>query len=262
MAHFAEELDRFGFCIMRSLIPLQDLDGLRAAIELGLTNQSLELVEAGLLPAEDEAAARSFATGISLLFQRNLIPPGAPVTGTHLRLEIAAAVNRLRRHPAITGLAKALLGSQIVATPQFALRAHCPGRHEFCFPWHQDIFFLDLRDRISARVVNFWIPLVPIDSTAGGLDVIKGSHRHGVLPHARAQQHPDAPCFTAVEPHCLPAGEIVAPELGIRDALVMLDKTVHRTRLNRSARVRWSVDIRYAEAGRPLGRSGEPLAIV
>jgi hypothetical protein len=261
MQALAEEPSRSGFCVARDLVPHEDLAELRAAIELALANQSRELVEAGELPAQEGSIAGGFLDGISFLLERNVVPRGARVVGNYLRKEIADAVDRLRGQPAITRFAKAILGPRIVSTPQFAVRAHCPGRFDLCFPWHQDVFFLDLEDQVRAHIVNFWIPLVPIDADAGGLDVIKESHLYGVLPHARVQQHRDAPYFMGVEPASLPPGEIVAPELHVGDALVMLDKTVHRTRMNRSPHVRWSVDIRYIEAGRPLGRSGAALAI-
>jgi ectoine hydroxylase-related dioxygenase (phytanoyl-CoA dioxygenase family) len=77
-----------------------------------------------------------------------------------------------RQHPAIVAVARAILGPKIVATPQFALRAHLPASHYVCFPWHQDVNFLDLADKRGARIVNFWIPLLPIDRDAGGLEVI------------------------------------------------------------------------------------------
>jgi Phytanoyl-CoA dioxygenase (PhyH) len=255
------ELAHFGYAIVRGLVPLDALADLRSAIELGLANQARELVSTGLLPVQDEGAASSFEAGMSLLFERNIIPPGAPVMGARVRAEIATAVDHLRRHPAIARLAKEILGPPIVATPQFAVRAHCPGRLEFCYPWHQDIFFLDLDDKESARRVNFWVPLVPIDADAGGIELIRESHLCGVLPHARERHAANAPWFMGVERASLPGGQVIVPRLDVGDAIVMLEKTVHRSRPNRGRRVRWSVDIRYARAGEPVGRSGRPLAV-
>jgi ectoine hydroxylase-related dioxygenase (phytanoyl-CoA dioxygenase family) len=257
----AEWLDRCGYAIVKRVLPPQAIADLRAAIELALARQAQELVAVGLLSAADEARARRFETGPSLLLQCNITPPGGPVMGSAPRSEIAHALDRFRTLPAITALAKEILGPDIVATPQFAVRAHCPERLDFCFPWHQDVFFLKLEKPQTARIVNFWVPLVPITEDTGGVELICASHRVGMLPHGPDQRGGDGPRFTGVLASALPAGEVVAPVLDVGDALIMLDKTVHRSRINHSARVRWSVDIRYAEAGRPLGRTGRAIAI-
>jgi SAM-dependent methyltransferase len=260
------ELDRSSFAIASGIVPLDIVHRLREAIGMGLMRGARQLLSAGKLAAADVDRVRDVDTGMIYAHERLGADPNAPSPEVQpLRMWTSRAVKRTlietRQHPAIVAVARAILGPKIVATPQFALRAHLPASHYVCFPWHQDVNFLDLADKRGARIVNFWIPLLPIDRDAGGLEVIRGSHRAGPLPHRREAPRDGREGLTAVAPESIPDGEIVVPELKPGDALLMLDKTVHRSRMNHSTRVRWSIDIRFCESGRPLGREGHSIEL-
>lgn len=256
---FRADLVTSGYAILRSVVPMADVERIRSAIRVALQDQARELTAVGKVPAHESALASDLDRGLLYLLEHG-IGVSKPVTGGQPRPPIGERLEELRRHPALVVVAKSLLGERIVATPQYALRAHCPGRMDVRFPWHQDVYFLSLDDKEAARIINFWIPLVPIDADAGGIDIIAGSHQFGVLDHAR-ESVVGAPAFTTVVPSLLPDGERVIPTLELGDAVMMTEKTVHRTRINASNRIRWSIDLRYAEAGRPVGREGNVLTI-
>ena len=105
-------------------------------------------------------------------------------------------------------------------------------------------------------VVNFWIPLVATTAANGCLQVVRGSHRQGLVEHRLHQ--PNSKGSRGIVEADLPPGDIVTAEMAAGDVLLTTERLVHRSLPNRSDTVRWSVDTRYCQIGLPTGRAKVP----
>ena len=78
--------------------------------------------------------------------------------------------------PALLDIVESVIGPEILAHPQFNLRAKLPNQDATVVPWHQDLGYLQ-PDAEETFMVNFWIPLVDATPENGCMEVIAGSHR-------------------------------------------------------------------------------------
>jgi phytanoyl-CoA hydroxylase len=153
--------------------------------------------------------------------------------------------------PALLDAVERVIGPEILAHPQFNSRAKLPNQEETVVPWHQDIGYLE-READDTFMVNFWIPLVHAPMETGALQVIPGSHRWDLLPHERIGS------YDGLREESLPAHEVVDCPLNLGGALLIHSRTVHRSVVNTSDAVRWSLDLRYCDWREPTGRPDIP----
>ena len=71
-------------------------------------------------------------------------------------------------HPTLVDVAEQIIGSEILAHPQYNIRAKLPNQLETVVPWHQDLGYLE-RDADETFMLNFWIPLVDAPMEPGAL---------------------------------------------------------------------------------------------
>ena len=161
----------------------------------------------------------------------------------------SAGLFYLLTHPSILDVVESIIGPEILVHPQFNLRAKMPGEPEVI--WHQDIAFLD-HEVEDTFMVNFWVPLVDTDMENGCLEIVVGSHRHGIVAHEQPVSELEIP------DQRVPAGERVLTPLPAGGAALLQHKTVHRSFSNHSDGVRWSLDIRYSDPTKPTGRPEVP----
>ena len=158
-------------------------------------------------------------------------------------------------HPAILDIVESVIGPEILAHPQFNVRAKLPGQDTTVVPWHQDLAYLQ-PDAEGTFMVNFWIPLVDATSENGGMEVIPGSHKTGLIAH-EGDMGP-AGNFHGIPDERLPEGTPVACPIRKGGLLVIQHKTAHRSLPNTSDHIRWSLDLRYSDPSFPTGRDGVP----
>jgi phytanoyl-CoA hydroxylase len=158
-------------------------------------------------------------------------------------------------HPALLDAVESLIGPEILAHPQFNSRAKLPRHEATVVPWHQDLGYLH-EEAGNTFMVNFWLPLVDAPMETGPLQVIPGSHRWGLIPHAQLVG------YLGIPEAELPPHEVVDCPLPVGGALLLQHKTVHRSVPNVSDRVRWSLDIRYSDPAQPTGRAEVPGFLV
>ena len=151
--------------------------------------------------------------------------------------------------PAILDIVESFIGPEVFVHPQFNARAKMPNQDATVVPWHQDLAYLIPEEAGETLVVNFWIPLVNATADNGCLQVLRGSHRAGLLPH----DHREATYIGVAEAE-LPDGDVVTCEVDEGDVLMTMEKLLHRSIPNKSDTVRWSVDSRYWRIGLPTGR--------
>ena len=107
---------------------------------------------------------------------------------------------------ALVDMVESVIGPEILAHPQFNIRAKRPAEDEGVVPWHQDLGYLE-PSASETFMVNFWIPLVDATLENGCLEVIAGSHRSELIEHQRGMG--PAGNFKGVVDEELPPGEHV-----------------------------------------------------
>jgi hypothetical protein len=99
---------------------------------------------------------------------------------------LSPEVHALYRTPALLALVRALLGPEITANGDYHFRpAVSP---DLGVPWgyshHQESHYYQgtVDPGGTLQVLSLWLPLVDVDETSGCLSLVRGSHRHGLLP--------------------------------------------------------------------------------
>jgi ectoine hydroxylase-related dioxygenase (phytanoyl-CoA dioxygenase family) len=181
---------------------------------------------------------------------------------------LAAALPQLEQvyvlalHDALGALLCAHSGwSQVVLSPIHNLRAKLPWRLSQSpftnVPWHQDYGASDPQGD-PVCLLTAWIPLSPAGPRQGGLELIPRSHQLGWLPHERGPRGPEVrPEALAQALQQRPDLQPVAIDAQPGDVVLFDQLTLHRSLPNRSRRCRWTLDLRYAEAGCSSGRPGQ-----
>ena len=250
-----EQIQQFhqdGFLIVRDLLQREALQPLIDELEQKVDDSSNEAVRRGFLDATSLFPDAPFATRLALVADacsdRSWL--WHQVQGKQHK---TAGMFTLRTWPALLDAAESLIGPEILAHPQTVLRAKLPDHEDTVVPWHQDLAYLTPEEAGETLIVNFWIPLVDATAENGCMQVMRGSHRAGLLPHDHR-----VPLYHGVAESDLPEGEIVTCEVDVGDALMLMERMLHRSNPNASNTVRWSVDTRYSRIGLPTGRSSKP----
>jgi hypothetical protein len=140
-----------------------------------------------------------------------------------------------------------VLGDTAFPHPLKIARLSFPDHYEVSTPPHQDFPNNQGTDTLTAA----WIPVGEIPAELGGLAILRGSHRFGVLP---LDVHIGAGNRQAVLPlELLEQCRWVTTEFSMGDVLVFKSTTVHASLHNASEfYMRLSVDFRYQLEGEAL----------
>ena len=147
-----------------------------------------EAVDEGLLDPGDTFPDASFETRLALVSNACSEPEKIWKNFQGKRFK-TSGMFALRTHPAILDATESLIGPEIYAHPQSNLRAKLPDLEATVVPWHQDLAYLIPEDAGETLFVNFWIPLVKATAENGCLQVLRGSHQVGLLPHDYRTPH-------------------------------------------------------------------------
>jgi hypothetical protein len=154
------------------------------------------------------------------------------------------AFHRLAHHAAIMGLMEKLMGETVLPHPRHIARLMFPTKANAPTPPHQDHIFI----QGSKTVYTCWLPLGDCSEALGGLRVMRGSHRLGVLPVRAAEGAGGRTVILdGVEQ------EWCHGDFAAGDALVFHSLTVHRAVPNLlKDHLRLSVDYRYQPISLPI----------
>lgn len=100
------------------------------------------------------------------------------------------------------------------------------------FPWHQDNGYNSLK----VEHFQLWIALSTINDERGGLRLVPGSHKNGVLPHVAVGNHMT---------YRGPMGEPVSVEAEAGDMILFSSLLLHYTCPNVSPYDRWAYVVEY-----------------
>lgn len=202
---------------------------------------------------------------LALLAELDITLPHMPFTviRSDSQMHVGPAVLGLLTHPAILDVVEAVLGGEIMASPNQHCRLKLPvqggpspfgGRKgETMYAptmWHQDAM-TQLPASDATEVLTCWIPTDDVKEENGCLCVVPGAHTEKrLLPWPLDEQ-----TVAWLESHAVP--------LPVRRGdIVLLDKRVpHGSRVNRADRVRWSFDFRYYPASQPCDRPFFPSIV-
>ena len=150
--------------------------------------------------------------------------------------------------------------SKIELSPIHNIRVKYPSKYGVSpfttVPWHQDYGATD-PGQSNLCIVTAWIPLISTDSRNGGMEILPRSTSLGWLEHRRGERGPEI------------KNEIMKEVLDVRrdlqpmktkttlGDLILFDQfTLHRSLINYSNQLRWSIDMRYIASGSRSGRPG------
>jgi hypothetical protein len=140
----------------------------------------------------------------------------------------------LGRHAGTLDILEKLFGGPVEGDKGSVLRVFSPHHPELATPAHQDRYYL----HNMPDLWTVWQPLGACPAEMGGLAVLPGSHREGILAHDGE----------GIGDHILTIAEEAVwatGDYGWGDVLMFNNLTVHRAGVNRSIRLRLSADYRY-----------------
>lgn len=141
----------------------------------------------------------------------------------------------IREHPAIIGVLEKLFDGPVLSQQGDVCRVMAPDRPELTTPPHQDRFYF----QEATGLWTVWLPLGDCPLALGGLAILPGSHRQGLLVHSGERIGPHIETVDA-------AAVWAAGDFRCGDVLMFDSLTVHQAGENRTPdRLRISIDCRY-----------------
>ena len=247
LAFFREE----GYLLVEDAIDPAVFQWLRAELDEGIDAFARAALADGRL--SDAHAEEPFERRLHLLALQLADP--APMLALGRGKQRTPGMFQIYTCLSLLDIVESVIGPEVLAHPQFNIRAKRPYQDEGVVPWHQDLGYLQ-PDAAETFMVNFWIPLVDATRENGCMEVIAGSHRAPLLDH----EHGMGPAgnFKGVIDEQLPDGEHVLCPVRVGGVLLTQHKTMHRSLPNVSDHIRWSLDLRYSHPELPTGRQGVP----
>lgn len=229
-AALRQRADRDGYIFFRDAVDQEAIQQTRRDIAAVL--QEAGWIDRGTEAVEAITSHPALVSGMEAF---------SPVYDLVQRLE---SFHTLAHDEAIFDLVERLLGSDVLLQPSNIARFIFPTELEHTTPAHQD--FVHIQG--TPDVWTAWLPLGDCPHSLGGLSVLTGSHKYGILPVSRSlgagglRTHTDE-----ID------GEWVSSPFDLGDVLFFHSHTVHRGLPNRSGnRLRLSVDYRYQRASDPV----------
>lgn len=165
------------------------------------------------------------------------------------RLKYLPALSRMSGSDAVRELCLALGVGMPSLMGCCNMRLDKPGDARHLFEWHQDTLYL----LGSTNAVTVWIPLQDVDLAHGTIEVIPGSHRHGIHPFRRISDKvvaPDVPFLQrdlSLDIEVQQAPHAIEAKRG--DVVVFKQMLLHRSTPNHSDQIRWTAQVRVTDLG-------------
>eukprot|EP00040_Diaphanoeca_grandis_P014176 m.71757 g.71757 ORF g.71757 m.71757 type:complete len:344 (-) comp24388_c1_seq1:214-1245(-) len=152
---------------------------------------------------------------------------------------------------------KSVVGGEITLNPIQHCRPFLPSRKGShvsagvakIAPWHQDQG-VTREEADESEILTVWIPLTDVTADTGCLQIIPDVTSVGLLEHVKSDMG------TTIRPDLVDG--LQGPRLDMAmnrgDLLFMNRFTPHRSQLNITDKVRWSLDLRFQKTGTPTGR--------
>jgi hypothetical protein len=242
LAQFAEE----GFLILRGIMPPQTLaavaDDLEARLALREGALGIKTPVAGAAP---ELEARMKALSGRLLALEAVAPEEQGVL--YEAMTHAPSLHRCAAEPALLAAIRSLLSPTVAVHHRLLLLMSLPERSWHLSAWHQDHFY----NGGPTSTLTVWMPLHETGPAVGSLLLARGSHRRGSLPHGE-HDHGYRTKWLSLSPADVASfTDLVSVEAKAGDIVVFSSVLAHSARMNRSDRVRFTVNLRYQDLSDP-----------
>lgn len=227
-----------GYLIIDGALTPEDLAPARRAIEAQVEREAIRLKEEGEITDLHE----------HLPFTRRLIKVYSerPRKSIGWNREVFSKdLYDFGMNPAILAIAESLVGPELQFNGDYWVRTKLPGERVTTFPWHQDSGYYG--DPTEFHILSLWIPLLDVDEYNGCMQVIPQSHRWGLRDVARDEDGHHVPVDDIES-----KGQVVTLPMKAGDIFAFHNLTFHRSLMNHSPDIRWSIDLRYSEIGQPL----------
>ena len=169
------------------------------------------------------------------------------VYGWHTTV-FSQALFDLITHPAVLDVVGSLTEGETQFNGDFWARPKLPEEKLTTLPWHQDSAYMP--DTEHHTHLTVWMPLVDVCPENGTLQFVPGSHKLGLKPHLRIEGESFK---SPVDDPAAGNVDIDSLEMEVGDLVIFHNLVFHRSLINHTESIRWSVDFRYSQANTPLG---------
>ena len=224
-----------GYLLKRRLVEPQILAGVIRRIEDVVDRKAHELKNAGQIT--DLHASAPFEQRWALIVRDS---GGKQELRSWDEDVVSPELFKLLSEPSILDVVQLFVGPEVLATGMIAVRPKIPLDKRTTILWHQDSHYVG-EDTAMSPIITVWLPLCDTNIDNGCLQMIRGSHKWGLEPCEWDDEH------SAHRPVRDPTdrGVIVDCEMQAGDALFFNNLTYHRSGMNQSDHIRWSIDLRY-----------------
>jgi ectoine hydroxylase-related dioxygenase (phytanoyl-CoA dioxygenase family) len=240
------EFETRGFVVVERLLDIADITPFLDEVAAVIDRTANELHAAGELDDRFENAPMD--RRLTLLTERSPAVFKALFSGVHRGRELF----RLLVHPKILRLVESLIGPEILCHPAYRLRPKLPDieatKRLTVVPWHQDTAYLS-PEGDGNGMVTLWLALSRSTVANGCLEIIPRAHLSGPLPHRNVERR----AYLDILPEALPDHAPVPIVVEPGDAVLFSQFAPHGSGSNRTAEIRWSIDMRYHRVGTPSG---------
>ncbi len=221
-----------GYLFLRGLLPREEVTALRADILKICANHGY-LKDGG---SEGEGLINKAVVDVIDPVAIAFCGVGIPAEA-YKEVQRLESFHRLAHNPNLLRLYRTLFGGEVLVHPRHIARVMLPTGANAPTPPHQD--FIHIQG--TKNVWTSWIPIGDVPRELGGLSVLAGSNRDGLLPVKAAEGAGSLETYL-----CEVDYEWVEHDYEAGDVLTFSSLTVHRSIPNQLGdRLRISVDYRF-----------------
>lgn len=228
-----------GFLYFREFLPREEI--------LELRRQMLEIVErhGWMKKGTDRMEGIADLEAISASdFRDESLKQIGVTRDAYREIQCLELLHTLPHHPKLIGLYEALLGEAVLPHPRHIARVLLPAPSFAATPPHQDYPHI----QGTHNFWTCWFPLGDCPEALGGLSVLRGSHREGVLAVAEAQGAGGRESILCGKEYQWAKGDY-----GCGDIITFPSHMVHKGLPNQLGdRIRLSCDLRYQPANEEI----------
>jgi ectoine hydroxylase-related dioxygenase (phytanoyl-CoA dioxygenase family) len=236
-ASLRDRAGRDGYLFFRGLLPASDLAELRSDM-LAIVEQN------GWLETGSGVDDRIDAQALDRVPDEEMRLDVGVTHAAYDQVQKLESFHRLPHHPRLLSVFEALFGEPVMVHPRHIARMITPHRAMVPTPPHQDFPLI----QGTTNTWTCWIPLADCPRERGGLAVLRGSQRDGVLPVSASR----GAGGIAVQ-LCPNEKDWVSTNYRAGDVLTFMSHTVHRALSCRNKQtIRLSLDVRYQPLSEPI----------
>ncbi len=241
LAQFADEET----LILRGIMTPSTLDAVADDLEarLGIRERALGMKVPAAAALDLDARMKEL--GRRLLALETVAPEEQGIL--YEAMAHASSLHRCAAEPSLLGVVQSLLSPTIAVHHRLLLLMSMPERSWHLSAWHQDHFY----NAGPTSTLTVWMPLHETGPAVGSLLLARGSHRRGALPHGE-HDHGYKTKWLSLSPEDVASfTDLVSVEAGPGDIVVFNSVLAHSARMNRSDRVRFTVNLSYQDLTDP-----------